>query len=193
MLLTQSAPGALNPVPLRELAAHLRLSHGFPDDGAEDGLLELYLRNAAAFIERRLSCAMIRRGYELRVASWDRYGYLTLPIGPVSEIDTMNFERPGVVTPLAPADWCLKPGETRQKVTGADHTALRAIPHGALAVLTFSAGYGDTWNDVPDDLRQAVLMMAAHYYDNRGSDSNAANGIPPDVRAILTQRHPVRL
>ncbi len=193
MLLTQSAPGALTPVPMQELTAHLRLAHGFADDGAEDGLLELYLRNATAFIERRLNCALIRRGYELRVAHWDRYGCLTLPVGPVTEIDSIRFERPGIVTSLETGEWIVKPGEQRQRVCGAGHDALRAIPHGAMAVLTFQAGYGESWNDVPDDLRQAVLLMAAHYFEHRGEDKTPNMTVPPAVQAILTPRQPARL
>ncbi|MEO1494290.1 MAG: head-tail connector protein [Pseudomonadota bacterium] len=193
MLLTQSTPGTTNPVPLREFAEHLRLAHGFEDDTAQDALLEVYLRSATTVIERRLSCALIRRTYELRVAHWDRYGYLTLPVGPVSEIASIRFERPGMVTSLAPEEWYVKPGETRQKLTGPKNTALRDIPHGALAVLTFEAGYGETWNDVPDDLRQAVMVMAAHNYEHRGNDATITTTIPPAVRAILTPRQPTRL
>ena len=34
--------------------------------------------------------------------------------------------------------------------------------------VTFVAGYGDDWNDVPQDVRTAVMELIAHRYDNRG-------------------------
>ncbi len=193
MLLTQQAPGALSPVPLQEMAAHLRLAHGFSDDGAEDALLELYLRNATATVETRLARALIHRGYVLKIAHWNRDGHLTLPVGPVAQIDSIQFERPGSVITMAPEEWTLIPGESRQKLTGPHGCELRQIPHGALAVLTFSAGYGESWNDVPDDLRQAVLLLASHYYEHRTDDVGAAGGIPQGVRSILTPHQPMRL
>jgi uncharacterized phiE125 gp8 family phage protein len=192
MLLTEVAPATLNPVPLRELSLHLRLSHGFADDGAEDALLELYLRNATAAIETRLSRALIRRTYVLQVASWDRNGHLTLPIGPVGHVDTIRFIRPGSTIDLTPEEWMLHPGESRQRLTGSGSCALRALPHGALAELGFSAGYGSSWNAVPDDLRQAVLLLAAHYYEHRSAEE-PGSGFPHAVRVILEPHRPVRL
>lgn len=33
--------------------------------------------------------------------------------------------------------------------------------------ITFNAGYGPSWNDVPKTLQHAALMLLAHYYENR--------------------------
>ncbi len=193
MLLTEVTPSALNPVPLRELALHLRLATGFSDDGTEDGLLELYLRNATAVIERRIGQALITRSYLLKVACWNRSGHLILPVGPVASIDTIELVRPGSTITLTPDDWALIPGTNRQRVTGPGGQALRSLPHGALGHLTFSAGFGATWNDVPDDLRQAVLLLSAHFYENRAGDVPLDNGLPFTVAPIVERHQPMRL
>lgn len=192
MYLTEVAPATFNPVPVKELSLHLRLAHGFADDGAEDALLELYLRNATAAIETRLSRALVRRAYVLQVASWDRNGHLTLPVGPVAHIDTIRFIQPDANIDLTPDEWILKPGECRQRLVGSGGGALRALPQGALAELGFQAGYGTSWNSVPDDLRQAVLLLAAHYYEYRTAE-DPGNGFPHAVRVILEPHRPVRL
>lgn len=195
MLLKEETPAARNPVPLREFAAHLRLAHGFNDDGSEDGLLELYLRNATAMVERRTGQALISRVHTLQVSCWDRKGHLVLPIGPVSSIDSVHFVSPNETTDLDPIVWTLQPGTQRQRLTGRLGGALWPIPAGSVAVLRFTAGHGGSWNAVPDDLRQAVLLLAAHLYENRFGELDGINagGVPAGVLSIVAQHTPVRL
>jgi len=193
MLLKELSPATLTPVPLRELAAHLRVSQGFSDDGTEDALLELFLRNATAVIEARLSRALIARPYTLQTASWNRRGHLVLPLGPVAEIDGIRFLRQGTIIDLAPEEWTLEPGTQRQRVTGQGGGPLRGLPHGALAEISFTAGYGPSWNQVPDDLRHAVLLLAAHFYDNRDGEVAADHGMPHGLASLLERHRTVRL
>lgn len=193
MLLTETAPAAANPVPLREMAAHLRLASGFSDDGSEDSLLELYLRNATAVIERRTAKALISRSYVLQVVCWNRSGHLRLPLGPVSSIESIELIRPGSTIALTSDEWVLEPGLSRQRLTGPGGGALRPLPHGGLASLTLTAGFGPSWNEVPDDLRQAVLLLATHYYENRSGDLGLDNGLPFGIGPILERYQPMRL
>ena len=193
MLLKEIAPAANNPVPVREFAAHMRLSHGFIDDGAEDGLLELYLRNATAVVEQRTSQALIERPYIVQTASWDRRGHFHLPVGPVAMIDQVRFVSPGSEVALEAEDWRLEPGHVRQRLTAVDGGPLWPLPRGAVAELSFTAGYGASWNEVPDDLRQAVILLAAHYYENRFGEIQADAGLPFGVLSIVEQHRPARI
>lgn len=193
MLLTEITPAERNPVPLRELAAHLRLATGFTDDGSEDGLLELYLRNATAVIEGRTNKALIVRQYLMKVACWNRSGHLRMPVGPVASIDSFELVRPGSTITLSPDEWMLEPGTSRQHLTGPGGMALRTLPHGALAEIAFTAGFGDSWNGVPDDLRQAVMLIATHFYENRAGDLELDGGLPFAVTPILERYRPVRI
>ena len=176
-----------------EFAAHLRLAHGFNDDGAESAVLEIYLRNATAVIERRTGQALIARAYTLQVATWDRDGHLSLPIGPVSAIDQIRFIGPNSMIDLEPEDWFLKPGTTRQKLTGPNGMALWPLPRGSVAELSFTAGYGPSWDDVPDDLRQAVLVLGAHFYENRFGDVALDGALPYGVGQIVEQHRGMRI
>lgn len=193
MLLKEQSPTALNPVPLHELSTHLRMAQGFTDDGSEDMLLELYLRNATAVIEERTSKALVARPCTLQVACWNRNGHLHLPVGPVASIDQIQITRPGSTFVLSTDDWSLEPGTSRQRLTGPNGGPLRALPHGALAEITFTAGFGTSWNDVPDDLRQAVLLLAAHYYENRDGDTAVDGGLPFGIAPIVERHVPIRL
>lgn len=193
MRLTETAPAPALPVTLGEFSSHLRLAYGFPDDGAEDALLDLYLRNATAAIEARLGRALIRRGFRLEVGSWDRSGHLVLPVGPVESITSFRFLGPAGAVDVAAASFALEPGTARQRVTGPGGAALPPIPAGHVAELTFEAGYGPAGSDVPGELRQAVLLLAAHFYENRRGEAAAEGGLPGAVEAIIRAERPLRL
>jgi len=193
MILTATAPAALNPVPIREFAAHLRLAEGFADDTPEDALLDLYLRNATAAVETRLAQTLIRRSFTLELGAWNRNGQLVLPVGPVAAIDSLRFL--GADGPIEgdPTGIQVEPGRSRQRLSGAGGACLPAIPKGHTAELGFQAGYGESWNAVPDDLRQSVLLLAAHYFENRHAEADQAAGIPYGVLALLEPHRPARL
>lgn len=193
MILTETSPAAVNPVPLDEFAAHLRLAQGFADDSAEDGLLELYLRNATSVVEARVCKALIRREFKLQVTAWNRDGLLVLPVGPVAAIGSLSFIRGAETIVLTADSWSLEIATSRQRVTGPGGGALPAIPDGHLAELVFDAGFGESWNDVPGDLSQAVMLLAAHYFENRTGDAEPGQGIPVAVQALLETQQPVRL
>ena len=193
MILTETSPAAVNPVPLDEFAAHLRLAQGFADDSAEDALLELYLRNATTVVEARVGKALIRREFKLQVTAWNRDGILVLPLGPVAAIGSLSFIRGAETIALTADAWSLELGSTRQRLTGSGGGALPAIPDGYLAELVFDAGFGESWNDVPGDLSQAVMLLAAHYFENRYGDAVPGHGLPVAVQALLETQQPVRL
>ncbi len=191
MILTETAPAAVTPVSLSDFSAHLRLAHGFPDDGAEDALLELYLRNAASAVEARTGRALIRRGFLLRLAAWSRDGHVVLPVGPVEAVDSLRFVRGAETVEVAAGAWALEPGTGRQRVTGPAGGPLPPVPAGHVAELVFDAGFGAAAADVPGDLRQAVMVLAAHYYENRYVDEGPA--MPLAVRALLEPWRPARI
>lgn len=49
--------------------------------------------------------------------------------------------------------------------------------------ITFVAGYGDSWNDVPEPIRLAVAYLVTHYYDRREILGQIAMSGPVDETA----------
>lgn len=190
MLLKEVAPPALAPV-LGEVSAHLRLAHGFADDGAEDALLGRYLAAAVAAVETATGQALLARAFVLQVAGWNRRGHLVLPVGPVAAVDTMRFVRADGAVALDPAQCAVEPGTARQRLTGPGGGALPPVPSGCTVEIGFTAGHAGEWDGVPGTLRQAVLMLAAHYFESRHGD--AGDGLPPAVTALLAPLRPLRL
>jgi uncharacterized phiE125 gp8 family phage protein len=193
MILTETSPAPVNAVPLDEFAAHLRLAQGFADDTAEDALLELYLRNATAVVEARIAKALARREFRLQVSAWGRDGGLVLPVGPVAAITSASFVRGADVIALPVEGWSVEAGTGRQRVTGPGGGALPQIPEGHVAELTFDAGFGASWTEVPGELRQAVMLLAAHFFENRYAEVEREWGVPVAVQALLESQRLVRL
>lgn len=66
----------------------------------------------------------------------------------------------------------------------ADKPVAKRVP-GSVSV-TFTAGYGETPEAVPADLRQAALWLVAHMFENRGDDSTKSV-FPPTVERVLAK------
>ena len=193
MILTETLPAAVTPVSLDDFKAHLRLAQGFALDAAEDALLDRYLRNATSVVEARISRALIRREFKLLVAAWNRDGQLVMPVGPVAQIGSLRFVHDAEAIELPSTAWSLEPGSGRQLLTGPCASALPAVPEGYSAELIFNAGFGDGPSDLPGGLAQAVMLLAAHYFENRYGEAVSGQGIPAGVQALLETQRSFRL
>ena len=65
------------------------------------------------------------------------------------------------------------------------------VPRMGSVAITFTAGFGADWFDVPADLAQAVIMLAAKYHDDRGQDQ-ARQAMPFGVSALIERWRAVR-
>jgi uncharacterized phiE125 gp8 family phage protein len=72
----------------------------------------------------------------------------------------------GAVQVIAPDRYGMVVDTHRPKIV-ARSGLLPSLPTGGRVRLTFEAGFGPVWEDVPADLRQAVMLLAAHFYENR--------------------------
>lgn len=151
-------PPPVEPVTLDEAKRFLRVDH---DD--EDTLIQTLIASARETLEARLNVAMIRRAMQ---ASFAAGGEICLPRWPVASVDTVLAD--GVITPNYQADLRKRP--TTVNVTSCDHVEI-----------AFTAGYGHDPSDIPAPLRQAMLLMIARGYEDRGED---AGTVPLMVDAL---------
>ena len=68
---------------------------------------------------------------------------------------------------------------------------LPSIPRRGTVTITFLAGFGDAWSQVPADLAQAVILLAARYYDDRSQDG-LRHALPFGVSALIERWRAVR-
>ncbi|MEJ1992964.1 MAG: hypothetical protein P8X50_15095 [Maritimibacter sp.] len=178
-------------LPVQEFKQHLRLGTGFADDDLQDGVLESFLRAALAAVEARTGKAVIVRDFRWELTAWRDLSRQVLPIAPVSAISGLVItDQQGVDEVIDPSRYRLEPDMHRPKLV-ASGLVLPVIPVGGMAAISFTAGFGASWGAVPADLAQAVMLLAARFYEQRGLVGEAA--IPASVESLLARFRVIRL
>ncbi|MCF3974788.1 head-tail connector protein [Paracoccus salsus] len=192
MLIEETAP-AVEALPVAALREHLRLGSGFQiaEDSAETAALTGYLRAAIATIEARTGKVLLTRRFRMQLDDWrDRLGQ-PLPLAPVISVQGIEIDDgSGTVTTLPADGWRLLPDGQRPMIlpTG---VILPNVPRRGSVTVTFTAGFGAEWAAVPADLAQAVLMLAARYYEDR-SFEGSKGAMPFGVSALIERWRQVR-
>ncbi len=193
MMLIEETTVPTGALPVAVFKEHLRLGSGFADDGLQDALLEGFLRSALAAIEARTGKALIEREFSWTVTRWRGAAEQPLPIGPVNAIvQVAVVDRSGVETVVSNDVYQLMP-DMQRPVLVALGAALPTIPHGGSAKIGMVAGFGPDWSDLPADLAQAVLLLAAHYYEYRHEVQYDGGCMPFGVSALIERYRTLRL
>lgn len=188
MLVEQTTvPGTA--LPVAQFKDHLRLGTGFADDGVQDQVLETYLRAAMAAIEARTGKILLSREFTWTLTAWRDLASQALPVAPVTQVLSLEIhDRLGGAEVIDPTRYGLAPDMHRPRLVSTG-LCLPAIPVGGQAVIGFEAGFGSAWGDLPADLVQAVMMLAATYYENRAGGAMTGQGELPAAIAALVQRY----
>ena len=93
---------------------------------------------------------------------------LDLPRGPLQAINTIRvFDDDGAGVVIDPSVYIVAPGlDGRVALRAGQVWPLATAPIGAIEI-EFTAGFGDSWNDVPAALRHGILILVAHLYEAR--------------------------
>lgn len=180
-------------LPVATFKEHLRLGSGFDEDNVQNSVLMNFLRAAMAAIELRTGKMLIEREFIWSVAAWRETNGQALPTAPISAISSVTLvDRLGESAVVAPSAYRLFPDQHRPELrpTGA---CLPTIPVEGQAQVQFVAGYGSKWSDVPADLRQAVLLLASHYYEYRDETALSSGCMPFGVTSLIERYRPLRL
>ena len=192
MMLTEQTTVPAAALPVQAFRDHLRLGTGFADDDLQDAVLESCLRAALGAIEGRTGKAILARTFRWSVTAWRDLGRQVLPVGPVGAVTGFAIrDRNGTETEVAAERYRLERDLHRPALV-AGGLVLPTIPVGGSAEVTFEGGFGPGWTDVPADLGQAVMMLAAHYYEHR-HDMAASDGMPGGIAALIERYRNVRL
>jgi len=166
---------AVEPVTLAEAKAHLRI-----DADDEDDLVGALIVAARVAAETEIRRVMIEQSWRAVVEGWPAAG-VELPVQPALSVDAVRaVDADGAATPLDEEDYAfdISDGsvELINPVTGTKHYEI-----------DFSAGYGVAGADVPQPLRQAILMLVTHWHEHRSAitDGENAAATPLGVRELI--------
>ena len=180
-------------LPVTQFKAHLRLGTGFADDDVQDPVLESFLRAAIAAIEARTGKILIEREFSWELTNWRSVTAQALPVAPVNTILSFVLrDQMDVEDVIDPALFKLQQDMQRPQIKAVG-MSLPAIPVGGVCVLRFLAGYGATWDELAADLAQAVLLLAAHYYEYRNETTLGNGCMPFGVTSLIERYRTVRI
>lgn len=162
MTYAQIAAPAREPVTLAEAKAHMRL-----DEDNEDAFITALISIARCHLEHTTGLALMSQAFRLYLDRWPADGVVRIARGPVLTIDAVTvYDGEGVAqaVPLAghgldgrarPARFCLPhPPAPGRAMNGIE--------------IDFTAGFGETGADVPDELKRALMMHVALMFAYRG-------------------------
>lgn len=180
-------------LPLAAFKDHLQLGSGFADGHLQDPVLESFLWASLAAVEAQTGKALLERELEWHIGRWTETRRQPLPIAPVSALlGVVIITALGDVEAREVSDFGLE-RDTHRPQLRAIQGALPRIPEGGTIALRFKAGFGASWADVPSDLQQAVMMLAAHFYEHRHDAVNGSRAMPFGVTSLLAPYRNVRM
>jgi uncharacterized phiE125 gp8 family phage protein len=193
MMLIEETGVSRDALPLAEFKAHLRLGTGFAEEGLQEPVLESFLRAAIAAIEARTGKVLIRRVFHWTHSEWRAPDGQPMPVAPVTAITSLTLHsRDGDHEGIGPAFYRLE-ADAHRPVLRPQGAMLPAIPRGGTAEIVFEAGFSENWAGLPADLAQAVLLLAAHYYEYRDETALGGGCMPFGVSSLIERYRTVRL
>lgn len=177
-------PPATEPVGIADLRAHARLDASTPDDA----LILGYIQAARRYVEAHTGRSLITQTLRAHRDAWPSRSEVGIPAGPVQTIASLTYLDQNLVEQTVPAaHYALDSARTTSRLylrAGASWPAVALAPSGAIR-LTYTAGYGAA-ADVPFPLRQAIMLLASHYYEQRlATGMRELVAMPFGVRELL--------
>lgn len=175
---------ATEPITLSEAKSHLRI-----DTTTDDTLITTLITAAREYCEGFQNRAFVSQTYELWLDAWPEY--IQIPRPPLQSITSIKYYgTDNIEYTMASDDYFVDTKSEPGRVVLAyskswPSTTLRLVNG---IVVTFVAGYGTAGN-VPLKIKQAILLLVAHWYESREAAITGAisREIEFAVHALLWQ------
>ena len=191
MGLVMTAAPAVEAISVAEAKAYLRVDHEH-----EDALISSLIVTSRLQIEAALELALITQDWSMEIDAWPDSGIVELPVRPVQLIDAVKVVTgsSGLVT-LDDDSYVLDGTSNPARLQS--HSGRWPMP-GVVAQgieIAFTAGFGDSADDVPASIKQALLLLISHWYEQRDpvAIGTVAAQIPDSVSALLAPYRTVRI
>jgi uncharacterized phiE125 gp8 family phage protein len=173
-LILTSGP-AVEPVTLGEAKAHLRI-----DGTAEDTLIASLIVTSRLHVEAAAGLALVTQHWSWYLDAWPPGRAVELPLRPIQSIAAVRlYDESGAATTLEPAAYLLDGAGLRPRLVRLGAPVWPRPGRIANGIeIAFAAGYGGAAADVPAPIRQAILILVAHWYEHRSPLEDGAHAAP---------------
>lgn len=178
---TLVTPPAERPVSVEEARLHLRV-----DSGEEDMLIQGLIDAAVSHLDGYsgiLGRCLVTQTWELLADRWDAF---RLPFPNVQSVAISYLDASGGTVVVPTSDYRIVARHAALNVSfGSAWSAPSLYVNGHPAItLTITAGYGDA-TDVPQAIKQAILLLVGHWYARREAVGDLLHEMPMSASALL--------
>lgn len=177
-------------VSLDEVRDHLRI-----DMSNEDALLLRLAWAATDAIDgpNGIGVALVEQQWEMTLDSFP--SMIKIPLSPIQSVDAIEYiDGAGTTQTLDTAKYLVDTASIPARITPAYNAVWPGIRAQMNSVtIRFTAGYAadgaDYTANIPEDLRTALLLLVAHFYENRSAVNvgSSVSEFPLAVRFILNK------
>lgn len=180
--LTRTTAPVLDPVTSSEVYRHLRLV----EDDTEKAYADAVADVAREYVEQNTGTALLTQTWEVRYDDWWD-GVLELPYPPLQSVSSIKYiDNNGTEQTLSASQYQVQTGEPIGFVQWAANATIPVARAEAGAVrIVFVAGYTSA-SLVPSSLKQALLLLAAQWFENREPTANPYSSFPAEVPFTVT-------
>ena len=181
---------AVEPISLAETKVHLRV-----DASDEDAFIASLITTARLQVETALNLALITQQQQWLADHWPAGGILELPVRPLQSVDAIRvYDSEDVVRLLDPTSYTVDRASDVPRIALSTEDRLNpGVPLNGIEI-DVTVGFGATENDVPRNIRQALLLLTAFWFEHRDPvNAGHVQSLPEAVSGLLEPYRIVRL
>lgn len=162
----ESVAPVTTPVSSTEAKLHCRVDHA-----TEDTIFTRLIEVARRQCEQISGWAFVTRTYTAQLDAWPRGGCIKLPSPPLQSVTSIAYvDDVGGSHTIPTSDYIVDTHSTPGRIVLKDGATWpsETLQVGGAITITFVAGFGNA-AAVPDQYKQAMLLLIGHLYENRES------------------------
>lgn len=155
----------VEPVTLQEAKLHMRV-----DIDTDDALIAALITAAREHLETtsRPQLAMLTQTWRYLADAWPTSDVLQLRPYPLQSVSSINYtDEDGATTTMSSSDYQVDTYSQPGRIYITDGWPSTTLQDMNGLAIEFVAGYGDTASSMPQQMRQALLLLVSHWYENR--------------------------
>jgi len=187
----RTVDATVEPVDILEVKNHIRLEPGITED---DALINALITAARTYVENDINRSLVSQTWQIVFDHFPNKDELWLPKGPLISVTSITtYDEANTASVLSTAAYFVDTyGDRVSLVYG--YSWPTDLRHHNGVVIEYVTGYGTKATDIPQPIKQAMLMLVGHWYENREATSySKIDSVPMAVGALLAQYKRSRL